>query len=81
MNLTEQDRADLEKAYGEMSDKRWNILQAELLDEEDEVEVIEIIKDVLANFEEYEKEYDFWEELKASDKTPETLEKLLEKYK
>ncbi len=81
MELTEQDRADLEKAYGEMSDKRWNILQAEVAVEDDEVEVIEIVKDVLANFEEYEKEYDFWEELKVSDKTPETLEKLLEKYK
>ena len=81
MELTEQDRKEIEQAYGPMSDKRWNIMVAEVADVDDNDEVASILADVLAHFDEYEKDYDFWEEVKASDKSPETLKKLIEKYK
>ena len=81
MQLTEQDRQILEEKYGALSDKRWNIIVAELEDVEDEAEAASILADVLAHFEDYEKEYDLWEEIKSSDKSPETLRRLIEKYK
>lgn len=81
MQLTEKDRQDIEQSYGPMSDKRWNIMVAEVADVDDIEEVTSILADVLAHFDDYEKEYDFWEEVKASDKSPETLKKLIEKYK
>jgi hypothetical protein len=81
MELIQEDRLILENKYGEMTDKFWNILVSEATEAETEDELIEIITDVYTFKDEYEKEYGFWEELKASDKTPETVERLLEKYK
>ncbi len=82
MELIEQDRTDLEKYLGHtLSDKQWGIVKSEIDVIEDDQEASEVLMDIIANLDEYEKEYDFWEELKTSDKTPETVERLLEKYK
>lgn len=82
MELIEQDRTDLEKYLGHtLSEKQWHIVKSEIDAIEDDQEASEVLMDIIANFEEYEKDYDFWQELLASDKTSETVEKLLEKYK
>ena len=64
-----------------MTDKFWNILVLEADEAETEDELIEVIKDVYTFKDDYEKEYEFWQEFKSSDKTSETLDVLLEKYK
>ena len=64
MELTEQDRLDLEKQIGKVSDRRWDILVAEVASTDDHDEAVEIIVDVVRNFDDYEKEYDDWESKK-----------------
>jgi hypothetical protein len=81
MKLIQEDRLILENKYGKMTDKFWNILVLEADEAETEDELIEVIKDVYTFKDDYEKEYEFWQEFKSSDKTSETLDVLLEKYK
>ena len=75
--LTEEDRAQLEQKYGEMTDKFWHILVAETAEAESDQDLIDIITDVYTHAEQYEREYEFWEAFKKSDKSPESMAKLL----
>jgi hypothetical protein len=61
MEMTEQDRVDLEAKFGKMSDKRWGILVAEVSGADEDEDLGEVIVDVVTHFDDYEKEYDFWE--------------------
>lgn len=77
--MTDHDRELLEQKYGKMTDKFWHILLSETEEAETEEELIEIITDVYTYAEEHEKDYEFWEALKTSDKSPESIAKLLDK--
>lgn len=64
MELTDKDRQELEEQLGKVSDRRWGILVSEVATTEDYDEAVEIIIDVVRNFDDYEKEYDDWESRK-----------------
>lgn len=64
MELTDKDRQELEEQIGKVSDRRWDILVSEVASTDDYDEAVEIIVDVVRNFDDYEKEYDDWESRK-----------------